>query len=56
MNNQEIIESVVAKANQWLAGNYDAKTKAEVKAMLDADNKDALIDAFYKDLEFGTGG
>ncbi len=56
MDNKDILKAVEAKAQQWLNGNYDAATKAEVKAMMDDANKDALIDAFYKDLEFGTGG
>lgn len=37
-------------------GNYDAETKAEVREMLDAEDKTLLIEAFYRDLEFGTGG
>jgi len=44
-----------AKAELWLTGNYDAETKAQVKNMLDNDEKE-LIESFYKDLEFGTGG
>lgn len=40
----------------WLDGNYDAETKAEVKQLLEAEDKTELIEAFYKDLEFGTGG
>jgi phosphoglucomutase len=40
------------RINAWLEGNYDDKTKAEIRAMKDED----LLDAFHKDLEFGTGG
>lgn len=40
----------------WLDGNYDAQTKAAIQALLDANNETELIDSFYKDLEFGTGG
>ena len=44
------------KINEWLSGDYDAATKAEIQALLDAGDETALTDAFYKDLEFGTGG
>ncbi len=40
----------------WLAGNYDQATKSEIQKMIDQGDKKALTDAFYKDLEFGTGG
>ncbi len=46
---------ILSKANEWLAGNYDEQTKAEVRKMI-ADGGDELIDSFYKELEFGTGG
>jgi len=39
-----------------LEGNYDAETKASIQALIDAGNETELTDAFYKDLEFGTGG
>ncbi|MDE7471336.1 MAG: phospho-sugar mutase, partial [Paramuribaculum sp.] len=55
-NNQQLIDSVVAKAKTWLTDAYDAETRAEVTQMLEADDKTPLIDAFYRDLEFGTGG
>ncbi|MFR9652046.1 MAG: phospho-sugar mutase [Rikenellaceae bacterium] len=51
----ELEKSVVAKAQQWLDGAYDAETKSQVKAMMEGDMSE-LIEAFYKDLEFGTGG
>lgn len=50
------LEQVIKKAESWLSGNYDAETKAQVRAMLDADDKTELVESFYKDLEFGTGG
>ncbi|NDW19616.1 phospho-sugar mutase [Dysgonomonas sp. 216] len=56
MENNELLAQVTAKANVWLSGDYDAETKAEVKRMLDNEDKTELLDAFYKDLEFGTGG
>ncbi|MGQ1946577.1 phospho-sugar mutase [Geofilum sp. OHC36d9] len=56
MDNNEILEQVKAKARQWLNGAYDAESKAQVKAMLENNDTTELIDSFYKDLEFGTGG
>lgn len=55
MENREILQSVKQKAQKWLDGNYDEETKKEVKHLLEND-EEQLIDAFYKDLEFGTGG
>ncbi len=52
----ELLKEVTARAQVWLDGNYDAETKAEVKKLMDADDKTDLIEAFYRDLEFGTGG
>ncbi len=57
MNDQEkLIQKCTATARQWLTPDFDEHTRAEVQAMLDADDKTALIDAFYQNLEFGTGG
>ncbi|NRB52721.1 MAG: phospho-sugar mutase [Saprospiraceae bacterium] len=53
---QNLEPSVLNKVNQWLEGNYDQETKAAIQAMLDQGQETALTDAFYKDLEFGTGG
>ena len=47
---------VTAKAEAWLSPAYDAETQAEVKRMLENPDKTELIECFYKDLEFGTGG
>ena len=52
----ELLGLVTAKAQEWLGGSFDEKTRIEVKALLDKEDKSDLIDAFYKDLEFGTGG
>ncbi len=53
----ELIKQCEQVAQSWLSSPiYDAETKAEVKAMLDDDDKTALVDAFYQSLEFGTGG
>ena len=56
MNNQELLKEVKAKAEKWLSPQYDEATRKEVQKLLDSTDPTALIDAFYKDLEFGTGG
>ncbi len=56
MNNDELLKTVKEKAEKWLGPQYDEETRTAVRAMLDAEDKTELIDAFYKDLEFGTGG
>lgn len=56
MSNDELLKTVTAKAEKWLGPEYDEETRAEVKAMLEAEDKTNLIESFYKDLEFGTGG
>ncbi len=56
MENEELIKQCTEKALKWLTPAYDADTQAEVKRMLDNPDKTALIDAFYTNLEFGTGG
>lgn len=56
MGNDELIKQVIEKAEKWLTPAYDAETQAEVKRMLENEDKTELIEAFYKDLEFGTGG
>jgi len=48
-------KDILLKANSWLEGNYDNETKKEVERMI-ADGSEELIDSFYKELEFGTGG
>lgn len=56
MENQDLLKTVIAKAEKWLSPAYDENTQAEVRRMLDNEDKTELIEAFYKDLEFGTGG
>ena len=56
MGNEDLLKQVTAKAQIWLGDGYDEETKAAVRAMLDNEDKTDLIEAFYKDLEFGTGG
>ena len=56
MEDLELLKTVTAKAQTWLGEGYDEETKAEVKKMLENEDKTDLIECFYKDLEFGTGG
>ena len=55
-NNAELIAQCEAKAKQWLAPEFDEETKKAIEKMLDDKDKTNLVEAFYKDLEFGTGG
>ena len=55
-NNTELIAQCEQKARQWLAPAFDEETRREVLQKLEADDKTDLIESFYKDLEFGTGG
>lgn len=48
-------EKIINRAKLWLSNSYDAETRAEVQDMID-NKPELLIEAFYKDLEFGTGG
>ena len=56
MDNNTLLNEVIAKAQSWLDGNYNEETKNEVRKLMHADDKTELIDSFYRDLEFGTGG
>lgn len=56
MENEELIKTVTEKAKGWLGEGYDEETRKEVERMLNAEDKTELIESFYKDLEFGTGG
>ena len=51
-----LINDVKKKAQVWLDGNYDEATKSAVRAMLENSDTTDLVESFYKDLEFGTGG
>ena len=55
-NNQTLIAQCEEKARQWLAPAFDDKTRLAVEAMINNEDKADLIESFYKDLEFGTGG
>ena len=57
MTEQELLVQKCSEvAKLWLTPAFDAKTQEDVKQMLDSKDKTALVDAFYKNLEFGTGG
>ncbi|MEG2365874.1 MAG: phospho-sugar mutase [Alistipes sp.] len=51
----DLEQSVLRKAQSWLDGHYDEDTKKQVKLLID-NNMNELVESFYKDLEFGTGG
>ncbi len=55
-NNAQLIAQCEARAKEWLSPAFDEETRKDVQAMLDNPDKTALIDAFYQNLEFGTGG
>ena len=55
-NNKELIAQCETKAKQWLSPSFDEKTRNDVQKMIDNADKTDLIESFYKDLEFGTGG
>ncbi|MBR5726806.1 MAG: phospho-sugar mutase [Muribaculaceae bacterium] len=56
MYDEKLLQEVTSRAKVWLGEGYDEKTRAEVQAMLDNDDKTDLVESFYKTLEFGTGG
>jgi phosphoglucomutase len=56
MENNALLTEVMAKAQVWLDGNYNEETKNEIRRMMEAEDKTELIESFYRDLEFGTGG
>ncbi len=55
-NNAQLIAQCEAKAKQWLSPAFDKETQTAVRGMIEAQDKTDLIESFYKDLEFGTGG
>lgn len=55
MTIQEVDPKIIEKANIWLNGRYDTETKVAVKNMIENDPGE-LVESFYRDLEFGTGG
>lgn len=55
-SNQTLIAQCESKAKQWLSPAFDNETRSAVEAMINNEDKTDLIESFYKDLEFGTGG
>ena len=55
-DNAQLIAQCEAKAKQWLSPAFDSETQDAVKKLIEAQDKTDLIESFYKDLEFGTGG
>ena len=53
---QELDAPVLEKVNLWLNGSYDADVKQQIQTLIDSNANTELTDAFYRDLEFGTGG
>lgn len=56
MATEDLLKTIRAKAESWTTPQYDEATRQEVQALLDNSDTTQLVDAFYKDLEFGTGG
>lgn len=56
MEQSELLKQVRAKAKAWLAESYDNDTRTQVQSLLDNADTTDLVEAFYRDLEFGTGG
>jgi len=52
----QLEDSTQKTVDQWLNGNYDQATKAEIQSLIDKQASTELTDAFYRSLEFGTGG
>ena len=55
-NNQTLVAECESKAKQWLSAAFDLETRTAVESMIKNEDKTDLIESFYKDLEFGTGG
>ncbi|MEM9885427.1 MAG: phospho-sugar mutase [Bacteroidota bacterium] len=53
---QTLEPSISTKIQEWLKGDYDESTKSAIQKMLNQKAYTELTNAFYKDLEFGTGG
>ncbi|MDL2242027.1 phospho-sugar mutase [Bacteroidales bacterium OttesenSCG-928-L03] len=56
MEDSVLLKQVRAKAESWLRPEYDEETRTKVQELLDREDPTELIESFYKDLEFGTGG
>ncbi len=55
MEHTNIDKKIIIKAQQWLTNDYDEETRHQVQQMID-ENTEELVESFYKNLEFGTGG
>lgn len=55
MDKSNIDNTVMEKARQWLAPEFDQETRLRVQEMIDQD-PETLVESFYRNLEFGTGG
>lgn len=53
---KDLDKNIAERVNQWMSEGYDDETKATIRKMLEGGSKEELTDAFYRDLEFGTGG
>jgi len=53
---KDLDRNIAERVNQWMSEGYDEETKATIRKMLEGGSKEELTDAFYRDLEFGTGG
>jgi phosphoglucomutase len=51
-----LTSDIQAKVNQWLGDDFDAQTRSSIQKLIDDENETELVDSFYKNLEFGTGG
>jgi phosphoglucomutase len=56
MMEENLLKQVRTKANVWLSNDYDVETRTKIQELLDRDDSTELVESFYKDLEFGTGG
>jgi phosphoglucomutase len=55
MATKNLIKEVREKAEKWLAPDFDEDTRRQVRHLMES-NESELVEAFYRDLEFGTGG
>jgi phosphoglucomutase len=55
MENQDLLANVKSRASLWLKEPFDAETRKKVKDLMEG-NEAELIESFYRNLEFGTGG
>ena len=56
MDNKDFLDDIRKRAETWLCSSYDEATRGQVQAMLDNADPTDLVESFYRDLEFGTGG